>query len=67
MYNFTTCGTNTLRYKQSSFPIIVSVIIEYCTHICPAENAFSVPDQPGCFSGGLNNTVGQNISEVTNL
>jgi len=40
------------KYKQSSLPVIFFCIKEYCIHIFPTENAFSMPDHPGCLTGG---------------
>lgn len=49
---YSTCGTNTFKYRQSSLPKICFDIIGYCMHMLPSENAFNSPDQPGCSTGG---------------
>jgi len=50
-----TCnGTNTFKNKQSSLPTILFFKKEYCMLIFPTENAFNVPDHPGCLTGDYN-------------
>jgi len=40
------------KYKQSSLPAILFFKKEYCMHMFPTENAFNMPDHPGCLTGG---------------
>lgn len=41
------------KYKQSSLPTIFFVNkTSYCKHAFPSENAFKMPDHPGCLTGG---------------
>jgi len=54
------------KYKQSSLPAILFSKKEYCMHIFPTENAFNMPDHPGCLTGGCKMHTINSLKQVNN-